>query len=109
MELVPIEGEVEGKVWKSDVADPGLTFRVELDYWATEADAFFLYKDIGFFLRTLALDLIPKFEDQAWVPLFTMKIEDIWWSRIAKEFTITITPMQGNLTTGKSGGGTPVS
>lgn len=99
-------GEVDGDVFETNcIADIGLHLRIELDFVGATSAGHFLYIDIGFFLKALGLHLMPKFEDQAWVPIFTVRIEDLNASQeVAKAFTLTITQLPNAVTTGNGGG-----
>ena len=97
-------GQIDGDVFETNTAVTGLHLRIELDYVGATSAGQFDYIDVGFFLKALGLHLMPKFEDQAWVPLFTVRIEDLNEGQVVKAFTLTITQLPNAVTTGNGGG-----
>ena len=74
----PHDGIVPGHIWTEEIPALNLRFTIELAYWASEQYDQFLYSDIGRILTDLAWELIPKFEDHQWVPLYSAKVEELY-------------------------------
>lgn len=76
----------------ADIEELNLRLDITQDYWRTEDDHEFSYDKLSLFINELAWHLLPKFEEQAWVPLFSARIEVLDGERVVtKGFTVRIT------------------